>query len=76
MDTEGNAWNSDNIQNAMQQAAEDPLYAMDDDRLLSAMTLADRAQDWDEFRKYRQELLYRLQCARPLINWYKPTRRV
>jgi hypothetical protein len=50
------------------------LYTMDSDQLLSAMTLADRDNRNDDFVRYRRELMYRLHCAEPLINWYPPTR--
>lgn len=64
---------SDNMKAEMEQG--NPLHTMDDDQLLSAMTLADRAQNWDEFSRYRNEILYRMRCAAPLINWWKPIRR-
>lgn len=50
------------------------LHHMDNDQLLSAMTLADRDKRYDDFTVYRREIMYRLRCAEPLINWYKPTR--
>ena len=52
----------------VQQEVLNPLYTMDDDQLLSKMTLADRDKNWEDFRKCREEILYRLCVARPLIN--------
>jgi hypothetical protein len=64
---------SDDLQ-CVQQERIIPLNSLDSDQLLSAMTLADRERRFEDFRLYRTELIYRLRCAEPLINWYKPTR--
>lgn len=51
-----------------------PIHVMDSDQLLSAMTVADRDKRYDNFRKYRAEIMYRLRCAEPLINYSPPMR--
>lgn len=53
-----------------------PIETMESDQLLSKMTLADRAHNTEEFVACRRELMYRLRCAEPLVNWYKPIRSV
>lgn len=50
------------------------LHIMDNDQLLSLMTLADREQRFEDFVKFRREIMYRLRCATPLLEWQKPLR--
>jgi hypothetical protein len=57
-----------------QQETANPLHTMDSDQLLSALVLSDRAQNYEDFIRIRGEIMYRLRCAEPLVNWYKPTR--
>lgn len=60
---------------AVQMENPHPLRVMDADQLLSRLVLADRDDQLGDFVKCREELMYRLRCAEPLINWSKPTRR-
>ncbi len=64
------------------QEQKNPLHDMEDEQLVSALILADRKHietgsdaDIEKFRTLRKEVMYRLHCARPLLNWTKPTRR-
>jgi len=63
-----------NPRDTVQMAPLLPWRTMDCDQLLSAMTLCDREHDYDGFRLYREEIMYRLRCAEPLINWTHPSR--
>lgn len=58
----------------IQERSINPIHDMDSDQLVSAMTLADRDQDYETFVVFRREVMYRLRCAEPLVNWTKPTR--
>lgn len=59
---------------SMQQDSVSLLHNVDSDQLLSAMTLADREKRYDDFAEYRREIMFRLRCAEPLLNWNKPMR--
>lgn len=56
----------------MQQTT-DPLHVMDDEELVSRMTIAREANDGDLFRRYRQEVMYRLRRSH-IENWTAPKR--
>lgn len=57
-----------------EQSRENFIHGLDSDQLLSMLILVDRKQDYESFGKIRRELMYRLRCAEPLIDWYKPSR--
>ena len=53
----------------------DPIHVMEDETLVSNLILADRDHNVEDFSKYRKEIMYRLRCGQPLVNWTKPFRR-
>ena len=59
---------------SVQTEPENKLHYTDNDTLVSQMTLADRQGNVLSFIELRREVMYRLRCAQPLVNWTKPDR--
>lgn len=62
-----------NMEMQAQVQQEDPLFTMDNNQLLSAMTLARENGTNEEFVKYRNEVLYRMNRG-DLSRWTPPQR--